>query len=195
MNIIEQIEAEVIRRYNSPSNIFGAESWHYHTKQVVKKAIVLAEQHNADVEIVTLGALLHDIAAITDEKYVENHHIIGAEIADELLTKLNYPKERIEHVKQCVLNHRGSKPAEKLTIEEVCVADADALAHFDNIPSLFCMVYKERGMSIAEGEQWLKSKLERSYAKLSNASKEQNKQKYEHAMSIFSSSRKDEVYQ
>ena len=39
----------------------------------------------------------------------EQHHIYGEEIAEQLLTELNYPKERIEQVKNCVLNHRGSK--------------------------------------------------------------------------------------
>lgn len=55
----------------------------------------------------------------------EQHHIYGAEIAEQLLTELNYPKERIEQVKNCVLNHGGSKDRPRNTIEEQCVADAD----------------------------------------------------------------------
>lgn len=44
-------------------------------------------------------------------------------IAEELLTKYNYPKDRIERVKQCVLNHRGSKDYPRNTIEEEIIAD------------------------------------------------------------------------
>jgi hypothetical protein len=31
---------------------------------------------------------------------------------------------------------------DKLTIEEICIADA--MAHFDNVSSLFSIVYKEK---------------------------------------------------
>ena len=83
------------------------------------------------------------------------------------MTELNYPKERIEHVKNCVLNHRGSKDRPRNTIEEQCVADADVIANFDCIPSLFSLVYKEMDLSISEGKEYVRKKLERDYNKLS----------------------------
>ena len=107
----------------------------------------------ADIEIVELGALLHDIAMPSEYGEREQHHIYGAEIAEQLLTELNYPKERIEQVKNCVLNHRGSKDRPRNTIEEQCVADADVIAHFDCIPSLFSLVYKEMNLSISDGKE------------------------------------------
>lgn len=82
----------------------------------------------------------------------------GAEIAEQLLTQLDYPKERIEHVKNCVLNHRGSKDRPRNTIEEQCVADADVIAHFDCIPSLFSLVYKEMNLSISDGKEYVRKK-------------------------------------
>jgi len=185
MELVKAIEKEVKRRCDKESNVFGAGSWTYHIKPVVDNGIILAKRYNADLEVVTLAALLHDIASVTNEKYYEEHHIIGAEIADELLSDLRYPRNRIEHVKKCILNHRGSKVAAKLSIEEVCVADADAIAHFYNIPSLFSLVYKERSMGIEEGSLFVKKKLERSYNKLSEESKEFYKEKYEESMSTF----------
>ena len=187
MTIIKQIEKEVISRCNSKDNKYGYGAFSHHIKSVVDNAIILAKQHNADVEIVTLAALLHDVASVTKEEYYEDHHIISSEIAEELLTNLKYPKEKIEHIKKCILNHRGSKAMDKLTIEEICIADADAMAHFDNIPSLFSMVYKEKKMSIDMGEKFVKDKLQRSYNKLSKKNKEFYKLKYESAMSIFKS--------
>lgn len=74
---------------------------------------------------------------------------------------------------------------EKRTIEELCVADADAVSHFDSVPSLLYMVYVKKGMGIEEGAQWAKSKLERSYAKLSARSRELYREKYERAMSVL----------
>ena len=185
MNIVNQIEKEVIKRCNSASNVYGDGAWAHHIKSVVDNAIILAGQYNADLEIVTLAALLHDVASVTKEEYYEEHHIIGAQIAEELLSDLKYPKAKIEHIKKCILNHRGSKILNKLSIEEICIADADAMSHFDNMPSLFSLVYKEKKMSIEAGAKFVQDKLKRSYNKLSTGSKAFYQQKYEHAMSIF----------
>jgi len=70
--------------------------------------VALAKEYNADVEIVELG-VIHDISMPSNIGPQEEHHIYGAKIAEELLTKYNYPQDKIERVKQCVLNHRGSK--------------------------------------------------------------------------------------
>jgi len=185
MNIIEQIEKEVEKRCKNPENKNGYGAWTHHIKSVVDNAILLANRYNADVEVVTLAALLHDVAAVTKGEYAEEHHIYGADIAEELLTKLNYPEDKIELIKKCILNHRARRLTKKNTIEEICVADADAMAHFDNIPSLFNLVYAEMNLSIDEGAKFVKEKLQRSYNKLSKESKEFYKSKYENAMSIF----------
>ena len=61
-------------------------------KYVVENGIELAKKYGADIEIVELGALLHDIAMPSEYGEREQHHIYGAEIAEQLLTELNYPK-------------------------------------------------------------------------------------------------------
>ena len=140
-----------------------------HIKYVVKNSIELAKKYEADVEIVELGALLHDIAMPSEIGPREEHNIYGVKITDELLTKLDYPQDRKERVKECVLRHRGSKDLPRNTIEEQCVADADVMAHFDCIPSLFHLAFgkSEMNMSIEDGTKFVKNKLERDYKKLS----------------------------
>ena len=115
---------------------------------------------------------MHDIAIPSEYRGREQHNIYGAEIAEQLLAELNYPKERIEQVKNCVLNHRGSKDRPRNTIEEQYVADADVIAHFDCIPSLFSLVYKEMELSISDGKEYVRKKLERDYNKLSPRTRE-----------------------
>jgi uncharacterized protein len=164
----------------------GYGAWTYHIKSVADCAVKLAEAWGGvDVEVVELAALLHDVASVTKEEYVKEHHIYGAEIAEQLLTDYNYPEDKIELIKKCILNHRGSRPRSKVTIEEIIIADADAMAHFDNIPSLFSLVYKERQMSIDDGARFVKEKLQRSYDKLSDNSKRLYRRRYDEAMSIF----------
>ncbi|MDR0880738.1 MAG: HD domain-containing protein [Clostridioides sp.] len=185
MNLIDEISEEVRKRCENFENKFGYGIWTHHVKAVVENAIFLAENYDADVEVITLAALLHDIASITKDEYKDEHHIYGAKMAEEMLNAYSYPKDKIELIKNCILHHRGSRPAEKSTIEEICVADADAMAHFDNIPSLFSLVYKERELNIDEGAKFVKDKLYRSYDKLSDRTKELYKDKFEGAMSIF----------
>ena len=63
MDIINQIQEELIKRCKSYEEKTRYNYWEDHIKHVVKNAIELAKQYGANVEIVTLGALLHDIAA------------------------------------------------------------------------------------------------------------------------------------
>lgn len=183
--IVEKIREELIKRCEIYNKKYNYDFWNDHIKYVVKNALELAKKYNADVEIVELGALLHDIAMPSEVGTREEHNIYGAQIADELLTKLNYPQDRKERVKECVLRHRGSKDLPRNTIEEECVADADVIAHFDCIPSLFHLVYKDLNLSIYEGQEYLKKKLERDYNKLSKNTREILKNRYENILEVL----------
>lgn len=165
--ITENIKEELIKRCNTYNQKYNYDFWNDHIKYVVKNSIELAKKYEADVEIVELGALLHDIAMPSEVGPREEHNIYGVKIADELLTKLDYPQDRKEMVKECVLRHRGSKDLPRNTIEEQCVADADVMAHFDCIPSLFHLAFckNEMGLSIEDGTEFVKKKLERDYNK------------------------------
>ena len=182
MNSTEsKIYEEVKSRCLSPNNSYGIGAWDHHIKLVYELAKSNAQNYGADEEIVSIAALLHDIASVTNKDFTEEHHIIGAEIAEELLTKEHYPKDKIELIKKCIFNHRGSKLMDKNSPEEICIADSDAMAHFYSIPSLLSMVYREKKLPIDEGAEFVKNKLNRSYNKLSSKGKELVKQQYEAA--------------
>lgn len=102
-----------------------------------------------------------------------------------ILNEVKYPKERIEAVKRCILNHRGSVLKEKTKVEEICVSDGDAISHFDNIPSLFYLAFEVKKYSCIEGKEFVKNKLIRSYNKLSESTKKIYKDKYKSRMEIF----------
>lgn len=169
--IIREIYNEVKNRCMQPSNAYGMGAWDHHIELVYKIAIDICNEYGADYAIVALAALLHDVASVTNKEFTEEHHIIGAQIAQDLLSKYDISKNRIELIKKCILNHRGSRLVEKTTREEVCIADADAMAHFYSVPSLLRMVYVEKHMSIDEGAIFVYDKLQRSYNKLSEKGK------------------------
>jgi uncharacterized protein Veg len=130
------------------------------------------------VEIVEISALLHDYASVKDFTLYENHHLHGAKLAEKILKELNYPQDKIEQIKHCILCHRGRKITQKLTKEALCVADGDSMAHFDSISSLFYLAFFSKKMNIEEANNWLLEKLERSWNKLSPEGKEIIQEKY-----------------
>lgn len=181
----KKIYAEAKNRCELPSNAYGIGAWDHHIKIVYELAKKYANDYGANQEIVALAALLHDVASVTNVDFSEEHHIIGADIAEELLMKEKYPKEKIDLIKKCILNHRGSRLADKTSKEEVCIADCDAMAHFYSIPSLLSMVYREKNLSIDDGSKFVMDKLDRSYNKMSDKGKKLVKIQYESAKNIL----------
>lgn len=94
-------------------------------------------------------------------------------------------KIKIKLIKRCILNHRGSRLVEKITPEEIYIADSDAMAHFYSIPSLLSMVYREKNLSIDEGCKFVMDKLDRSYNKMSDKGKVLVRKQYDAAKDIL----------
>ena len=83
------------------------------------------------------------------------------------------------------MNHRGSKDLPRNTIEEEIVADADVMAHFDSIPSLFNLAFKELNLDLHDWTEYVKNKLERDYNKLSDRTKDILKERYNNIISAL----------
>lgn len=185
-NLTEEIKNLVKEACASNTNTFGYGDWQYHILSVAANAKILAAKLNADTEIVEIAALLHDYAGILNIELYPEHHIHGAKLAEEILQKYNYPKEKKENVKHCILAHRGSKNIPQETLEAKIIACADAMAHFDNIPSLMYLAFSEYKMDIEEGTKFVLEKLERSWQKLMiPGAREMLKEKYEAAKKIL----------
>ena len=178
MNIIEQIEKEVkekIDEYKENSDDHY-DFWNEHIKYVYIESQKLATQYGADMEIVKLGALLHDIALICKVGDRKDHHINGKVLAEEILKKYNYPEEKMKKVLSCVYNHRSSKNATNL--EDLCVADSDIIAHFDNIPMLFNSAYNRNNVNLNEVRKWMKDVFEKDFDDLSDRTKSNFRDRY-----------------
>lgn len=185
MNVIEEVRKLVEEECRKDTNIYGDGIWTNHILSVVKFAKILAEKTNADQEIVEIAALSHDLASIKDEHQHAKHHVFGAEEAERILKQYHYPKEKIEKIKHCIYTHRASQFVKRMSKEADCVANADAMAHFNNIPSLFYFAFVRRKMDIEEGTRWLRNKLQRSWNKMTSEVKEMVKDKYEASMVLL----------
>ena len=65
------------------------------------------------------------------------------------------------------------------------MADADVIAHFDCIPSLFSLVYKEMDLSISDGKEYVRKKLERDYNKLSPKTRKILENRYKNIIDVL----------
>jgi len=176
--IINEVRKIVEEQCKSKENIYGYGAWKHHINIVVKYSKILAKKMGGDIEIVELAALLHDYASVKDYDLYKDHHIHSSNLANKILSELEYPSEKIEQVKKCIYSHRASMNIRRNTIEEICVSSADAMAHIDQIPSLLHLAYVSKGMDIDEGAKWVCEKIERSWEKLCDEAKEIIKDKY-----------------
>ena len=81
------------------------------------------------------------------------------------------------------MNHRSSKNAEN--IEDICVADADILSHFANIPMIFQVEFLLRKKNLREVKAGLRQSLQSDYDDLSEQTKEWFQDEYENILSVL----------
>ena len=106
-----------------------AEAGHdwFHMQRVYKNALLIADGEQCDLDVVKLGALLHDIA---DSKFHNGDESIGPKVAREFLESQNASEEIIVHVVNIIENisFKGGNFEKKFTSKELeIVQDADRL--------------------------------------------------------------------
>ena len=107
----------------------GAEGGHdwFHIERVYKNSLLIASEENVDVLIVSLGALLHDIA---DSKFHEGDETVGPALARKFLETQEISEETIIHVIKIIENisFKGGNQLQKFHSKELAVVqDADRL--------------------------------------------------------------------
>ena len=108
----------------------GAEGGHdwFHIQRVFKNTLLIAKDEKVDVLVVSLGALLHDIA---DAKFNGGDETVGPKMASEFLQSLEVDKKIVDHVVKIIENisYKSSLDSKKLfTSKELqVVQDADRL--------------------------------------------------------------------
>lgn len=104
----------------------GGHDW-FHTERVYKNALHISKNEHVNLEVVQLGALLHDIA---DSKFHEGDETIGPKVARQFLVSINVDSSVIEHVIKIIENisFKGGNEAQKFSSPELdVVQDADRL--------------------------------------------------------------------
>lgn len=100
-----------------------------HTERVFNLAIHIGKKEKADLEILEIAAILHDIGRGVQNKKNRKlcHAELGAKIAEEILEKNNFQKDFIKAVIHCISTHRFRGKNIPETKEAKVLYDADKL--------------------------------------------------------------------
>ncbi len=108
------------------SGVEGGHDW-WHIYRVWNLSKFIAKNENANIFIVELGALLHDIA---DSKFYDGNEEIGPKIAKDFLKELEIEESIILHIENIIRNisFKGGKEIQKFkSLELDIIQDADRL--------------------------------------------------------------------
>ena len=97
----------------------------FHTMRVYKMATKLAIKENADLEVVQLAALLHDV----DDRKLSPETCENKDRAVAFMRSQKLPEDKIEKIKEMIeeVSFMGKDSVVPTTLEGKCVQDADRL--------------------------------------------------------------------
>jgi len=153
-----------------------------HIQYVYKYVVLLSKDKNVDKEVLELSALLHDISMTDITLDRSRHNEFGADIAEQLLRENDYPEDKVQLVKKCILNHSKRRSDYRKTEEERILVDADGLSHFDAISKLYSLPRMVMGLNEQDSVHFVQDKLTGDYNELSDDLKYLVKEKYDRVM-------------
>ncbi|MBN1326205.1 HD domain-containing protein [Candidatus Falkowbacteria bacterium] len=123
--VILKIEKEAKRFFLGAS---GCHDW-THVERVKNLALHIGKKEKADLGVIEIAALLHDIARKKemDSKGKICHAQESAKLAKPILEKFNFDKEQLENILHCIAAHRFRKSLAPKTLEAKVIYDADKL--------------------------------------------------------------------
>lgn len=186
--IVQKMQQEIIAR----SNNFEEETkgtkdeyniYREHIQYVYKYVCLLSKDKDVNHEVLELSALLHDIAMTDRTLDRSKHNEYGSVIAEQLLRENNYPEDKIQFVKKCILNHSSKRAEFRTTEEEKILVDADGLSHFDSINNLYNLAHNVMELNAEDTIRFIQDKLTRDYDEISDDLKYLIQEKYDSVMS------------
>jgi putative nucleotidyltransferase with HDIG domain len=165
--------------------------WAYpnHVLVVAELTGKIAVAQNADIELATAGALLHDIADTVMSRWSPEHETRSLSMAEELLRKSDFSQEETEFVVGEVIRPHSCRELKPTTSEGKVMATADAAGHFltDFYP-LFCWRHYGPQDDYAVFKSWMLRKMDRDFTQkiFFEDVKQQVRPRYEALKLVFS---------
>lgn len=138
-----------------------------HVMRVYNLCLFLAKGENVNLDVLKAAALLHDIARTKEDEDKTgkvDHAILGAEMAEPILKNLDFPEEKIQIIKSCIVSHRYRNDHEPETLEAKILFDADKLDTIGatGVARSFMWIGKNNAKIYSEEnpEEYIKNNLE-----------------------------------
>ncbi len=133
-----------------------------HIERVLRTAVEIGKREGADLEIVELSAVLHDIFA-NEEKHSDvegfRHEIEASREARKVLKTLGLADKTVDAVCHCIESHRKrTGRIQPQTIEAKCLFDADKL---DCIGAIG--IVRSAFISLKQGQEFYKEEDVNAY--------------------------------
>ena len=125
MNKFDQILKEAKKHF---VNARGSHDFD-HVERVLKMALHIGKKEKADLEVLKLAAILHDVSrkSADEQKGKVDHAKQGALTAREILEKFKIKESQIVAICHCIEAHRFRNAVKPKTLEAKILFDADKL--------------------------------------------------------------------
>ena len=125
MDLTERIKKEAQSFF---SNAKGSHDWE-HTERVYNLCVHIGKKEKADMEILGLAAILHDIGRADQDKISGGicHAERGAVLAKQLLKNYTAEEDKISKIVHCIESHRFRNDRSPNSKEAKVLFDADKL--------------------------------------------------------------------
>ncbi len=98
-----------------------------HTLRVLSTAREIGLTEGANMEVLEIAALLHDVAKLDPRSDEIHHAVLGSQIAEEFLHKLNIPEQQLGMIVEAIRFHSLDTNQDDLGLETLVLKDADRL--------------------------------------------------------------------
>ncbi len=122
-SLLREIYPQVAAVYAPHSDQLPFHGWS-HIDFVYRNALRSAAQLGADLELVGLAALTHDVNYLVADSLDAAD---GLDFADELLRRANVPNDRIRRVLRIILEAQTSRRGPDISAEAMALSDGDSL--------------------------------------------------------------------
>lgn len=123
--LYEKVREEARAHFGSAR---GSHDWD-HTERVLSLCLQLGRKEKADLNILRLAAVLHDIGREAEDKTNGRicHGARGAVLASEILERLGLDRKTVDRVAHCIAAHRFRGRQAPGSLEAKVLFDADKL--------------------------------------------------------------------
>lgn len=172
---IKKIESDAKKLFK---NLGPSHDWS-HVERVTNTAVAIAKKEKANISVVKVASLLHDIGRHSLKEINYDHAVEGAKMTRRILKKYSQISEKEkENIVHCIESHRFRNNLIPKTKEAKCLHDADKIDALGAVGIARAYIYLGETMDCVI---YMKAKKERNPDKRrTNSVQEEYEIKYKH---------------